>query len=1252
MADRKLKILRTDYGLFDSSRMPYVLDPEHIPVDNHKTVSDLQYLASLSDRIFFYNENETISGTWGQFITDYGPVSLAQYAKKSLDEVNQAYCHFLMEMDSAVSATKKTEAVISFFADTLELTKPLYKWLLHYSYQTNSGNYEGIALELAQKIPKALDELWNLSKIDNNTVRRKKISEEYDDFRKMYTLLTGDHPIVKLSHAPDPQGGSVVLSAEELAQLKEAFVDIYKMITSFVVFAQENIENAITPKETAKPYFALVVSFLGRLDELRTYMNGLTKRHLDFYYKQVLKLKKHTGVPDQTFVLFGLKKGLPSFELPLGTELLAGKDAAGKDLVYATDNDIVVSATTITKLLNLYVERVKFPYGKGTISFVKGIYANFNPLIGSDGLKMSTWPLLGCPIINTNFPDAAMEEAQLGFSIASSEFFLSSGERDVTVSFYLETGKYFDEIVDYVKNIEKRNYDNTVYWLFFKAFKLTLTGEKGWIPVGYKFLYDKDNQRFEISFSLTGADPAIVAYSELVHMAGIATNLPVLRLMLNTYDAPYYAYSLLESVTVKRIVISSSVTDITNIGLFSNEGKLIPGKPFAPLGTTPNPGAYLMIGCAEALSKKLDTLHIRIDWANLPQNGFTEQYIGYPDPPTNSSFVVGLSLLQNGIFVPADDKQQKYNLFTDSPNDPVNTAMLPYTDFSEIDLQLLHQLPTWNPAPLPDYAPGVSEGYIRVELMQPSSGFGNSQYASALTNTIMLNTERSGVFSKLFPKIFPPLPPLPLPQPPFTPEANSVSLDYTSSIDTDRLPVTGPDHPQFQFFYNNPFGTVSLVTQSRFNQLSLLPVYEDEGYLFMALDVLTQPAALSVFFNLSGESFYIAEQLPTVNWSYLSGNGWKPFTKEQIINDGTESFIGTGIVNMDIPSDIINTSSVMPAGSFWLSASITSNSDVISPAYSISTQAVRVTWKNEGNDPHHLDQPLPPQSIVAFRQQTPSVQSILQPLASTGAVPMENDRAYYIRVSERLYHKKRAIQPLDYERIILQNFVQLYMVQCFPNAVYTDIDPQPGNVLIIIMAKDDQHSLHDILSPKTDLALNTSVSEYIQNYIPPGISVHVHNPVYEEVKVCCTVKFKTQYDSGFSLGQLNDDLEKFISPWLFDDNSLVKMGQTLSTSEMIGFISQLSYVEFVTGLSIEVMTSLDNVFRLRDTARVPDTELDVILKNDEIQSTYPWSVFVTSSSHRIKLAESNMLVPPTPRGIGNLEISDDFIIDLIPTKDK
>ncbi len=66
--------------------------------------------------------------------------------------------------------------------------------------------------------------------------------------------------------------------------------------------------DALAEQAAIPPHIALWNAFIELYQKPQQLMNMLTKRHLDFYYGDVLRLKKNEPLPDKAHVIFELKK--------------------------------------------------------------------------------------------------------------------------------------------------------------------------------------------------------------------------------------------------------------------------------------------------------------------------------------------------------------------------------------------------------------------------------------------------------------------------------------------------------------------------------------------------------------------------------------------------------------------------------------------------------------------------------------------------------------------------------------------------------------------------------------------------------------------------------------------------------------------------------------------------------------------------------------------------------------------------------
>ncbi len=107
-----------------------------------------------------------------------------------------------------------------------------------------------------------------------------------------------------------------------------------------------------------RPHLALFLTFLHLLQSARAQLNDLTRRHLEFYYREALRLTSQKGQPDQVHALVELADGQNQFLLPAGTLLKAGQDSLGNDLTYRTDEDLLANRASVASLKSLYAQKM------------------------------------------------------------------------------------------------------------------------------------------------------------------------------------------------------------------------------------------------------------------------------------------------------------------------------------------------------------------------------------------------------------------------------------------------------------------------------------------------------------------------------------------------------------------------------------------------------------------------------------------------------------------------------------------------------------------------------------------------------------------------------------------------------------------------------------------------------------------------------------------------------------------------------
>lgn len=99
-----------------------------------------------------------------------------------------------------------------------------------------------------------------------------------------------------------------------------------------------------------QPHLALLLSFLKLFSLEQDNLNTLNERHLDFYYKDVLRFTPRIGSPGKACVFFDLNKAAKEVSLPKGSLFDAGKDDENRAVYYASTDEITLNKARISRV--------------------------------------------------------------------------------------------------------------------------------------------------------------------------------------------------------------------------------------------------------------------------------------------------------------------------------------------------------------------------------------------------------------------------------------------------------------------------------------------------------------------------------------------------------------------------------------------------------------------------------------------------------------------------------------------------------------------------------------------------------------------------------------------------------------------------------------------------------------------------------------------------------------------------------------
>ena len=107
----------------------------------------------------------------------------------------------------------------------------------------------------------------------------------------------------------------------------------------------------------SRPHVVLFLLFLKQLQESQQRINAIKERQLDYYYYDVLGLKKKAAIADQVHLLIELAENIPELEIAAGLPLDVGTDSEGNALTYNTDHRVLINQAILSQVSALHIQK-------------------------------------------------------------------------------------------------------------------------------------------------------------------------------------------------------------------------------------------------------------------------------------------------------------------------------------------------------------------------------------------------------------------------------------------------------------------------------------------------------------------------------------------------------------------------------------------------------------------------------------------------------------------------------------------------------------------------------------------------------------------------------------------------------------------------------------------------------------------------------------------------------------------------------
>ena len=486
-------------GTSQSERLMAALDTTSAKIDDRDPSDLLNFIFEFAGRINYYNEKLEVSD-WQVFFEKSMPVILSRWHHYDHEGLQSNFKQLAGD-----SYSVPTVSDISQLFDFIE------KELI-------------IPLDQSHKI------LKEMSLPLGDKLNQKIISNARENVLDFIRLSNGSHKwygsgSMHLDHMVVDSDWDIELS--DMYAIDDSFRDIpghrtqrfkgiiqslkviatplFELMQMLSTQASDVLDDVLqnSTNQNHAPHLGLMLTFLKLFTHVQGDMNQLTKKHLEFFYNQVLCIQAKPTQADQAFIIFELQKHVEAYYLEQGVQLRDGKDLAQRDILFALDRGIVIDKAQITDVRTLYIQHQSGYFAEESTrkkEFVQGLYIAPNAR-SKDGLEEAldagqSWDTLGNQF-GKSFPvevpptiePAAFPSARVGFVLESPVLFLNEGERAIKIALHCDV-----RILDCIDTpdlttINFNYFKRKEYYLTYDA--LEEAGQKGISELTKNVLTDK-----------------------------------------------------------------------------------------------------------------------------------------------------------------------------------------------------------------------------------------------------------------------------------------------------------------------------------------------------------------------------------------------------------------------------------------------------------------------------------------------------------------------------------------------------------------------------------------------------------------------------------------------------------------------------------------------------------------------------------------------------------------------------------------
>lgn len=426
-----------DPGVSQQQRVMRELLDDQPKIDGRTLADLLHFFVQLAPNISFYDE-QMAKSDWSVFFSGSLPFQLAAM-------INTAPAGIIEQYSSCTDTFRK--------APSPEGLQLCFLFAFHHSIETINDWYTQVK---ESQLPVEL----TLTKLVKNKLRQplRKLIALHNAARKHYCISTIDFSGLdeiwglqrsdlqaldeSFVSAGDADRKRLIFVQQNLTQLFDVLVESLPVIA---FEAEKDLPASLLPaseqlSKKHSPHLALVFVFIKMFQQLQNNLNGFTRKHLDFFYQDVLRLAPAPAKPDHAFILFELQNQLRQHLIEKGTLLKDGKDNNKAEVLFAADDELVVNRSTIQQVKTLFLNNCQVQ----ETSYLEGVYMAEDARM-ADGIDKpfkddppASFATVGAKDSKYTAPSAnyftSYPAGRLGFMLASPVLLLNEGKRTINIT--------------------------------------------------------------------------------------------------------------------------------------------------------------------------------------------------------------------------------------------------------------------------------------------------------------------------------------------------------------------------------------------------------------------------------------------------------------------------------------------------------------------------------------------------------------------------------------------------------------------------------------------------------------------------------------------------------------------------------------------------------------------------------------------------------------------------------------------------